>query len=198
MIVPPPAARPAGFRPGTRCDKAVNLIDLFPTVIAMAGLEPSNELEGASLLPLVNDPESAWTDHTVTTFGRGNHAITTKRWRFIQYFDGSAELYDRATDPHEWNNLIDDPQWRRLVSEFRERVPHEPNWRHFIRLGSFKAVIPADGSPMLLFNHAVENHLEERDDESAMYPDIVEQIATWLKTHPTDQKRIVIPVDGHE
>ena len=39
---------------------------------------------------------------------------------------------------------------------------------------------------------AVENHLEERDNESGKHPDIVQSITTWLKEHPTDQKRIVI------
>lgn len=198
MIVPPRSATPEGFQPGTKCDQPVNLIDLFPTVVEMAGLEHNDGLEGKSLLPLVKKPNSAWLDHTVTTFGRGNHAITSKRWRFIQYFDGSAELYDRSTDPHEWNNLIDDPQWRHIVNKFRNKVPAEPNWRHFIRYGNFKAVIPSDGRSMLLFNHAVENHLEERDDESAKYPDVVERITTWLKEHPTNQKRILIPADDHK
>ena len=195
MIVPPRSAKPDGFQPGSKCEKTVNLIDLFPTVVAMADLKPSDELEGRNLLPLVNDPDANWPDHTVTTIGRGNHAITSKRWRFIQYFDGSAELYDRSTDPHEWNNLIDDPQWSHIVNEFTSKVPAEPMWKHFIRYESFKAVVPSDASPMLLYNHATENHLEERDDESAQYPKLVEQITAWLKSHPTDQKRIVIPTD---
>ncbi len=198
LIVPPLSVRPDGFQPGTKCDQPVNLIDLFPTVAAMAGLRPNDGLEGASLLPLVSDPDSDWPDHTVTTFGRGNHAITTKRWRFIQCFDGSAELYDRSEDPHEWHNLIDDPRWRQLVIEFKSNVPKEPQWKHFIRYGRFKAVLPADGGSMLLYNHAVENHLEERNDESGKYPEIVEQITTWLKKNPTNQKRIVIPADDHK
>ena len=193
IIVPPPSVRGDGFQSGTKCDQPVNLIDLFPTVVEMAGLSPSDELEGQSLLPLVRNPDSPWKDHTVTTFGRGNHAITAKRWRYIQYFDGSAELYDRATDPHEWHNLVADPQFRHLVVKFKNSVPDEPNWKHFIRYGAFKAVVPSDGGSMLLFNHAVENHLEERYDESDVYPEVVKEIASWLEEHPTDQKRIVIP-----
>ena len=198
IIVPPLSARPDGFQPGIKCSQPVNLIDLFSTVASMAGLQPGDGLEGASLLPLVSDPDSDWPDYTVTTFGRGNHAITARRWRFIQYFDGSAELYDRLNDPHEWHNLSDDPRRRQLVIRFKSKVPKEPEWKHFIRYGNFKAVVPADGSSMLLYNHAVENHLEERNDESRGHPEIVEQITTWLKKNPTDQKRIVIPVNDQK
>ena len=196
MIVPPTSARPKGFLPGSRCDQPVNLIDLYPTVAAMAGLKPEDELAGKSLLPLVARPDSDWASHTVTTFGRGNHAINTRRWRFIQYFDGSAELYDRSNDPHEWHNLIDDPKWQHIKDDLSELVPKEKQWKHFVRFGTFKAVIPADGSPMLLFNHAVENHLEERYDESKKHPDVVSKINKWLEKHPTNQKRIVIPSEG--
>ena len=198
MIVPPSSAKPDGYLPGNQCNQPVNLIDLYPTVVEMVGLKPDSELEGRSLLPLVDGSDSDWSDHTVTTFGRGNHAISTKRWRYIQYFDGSAELYDRSTDPHEWNNLIDQPQWQELVRELRRKVPIEPQWRHFIRYGSFKAVIPEDGSPMLLYNHAVDNHLEERNDESGRYPEVVRRITNWMKEHPTNRRHLVIPIGDHE
>ena len=198
MIVPPLSAMPNGFHAGSKCDQPVNLIDLFPTIAEMAGLKPDIGLEGTSLLPLVGNPDSDWLDHTITTFGRGNHAITTKRWRFIQYFDGSAELYDRSKDPNEWHNLINESSTRQLVIDFKSKLPKEPQWKHFIRYGDFKAVVSKDGSPMLLFNHAVENHLEERYDESDKYPKVVEQIRNWLKENPTDQKRIVIPVDDRD
>ncbi len=193
LIVPPRSAQPVGFEAGSKCDHPVNLLDLFPTVAEMAGGKPSDGLEGTSLLPLVQDPSSKWADHTVTTFGRGNHAITTKRWRYIQYFDGSAELYDRSLDPNEWENRINDSELQGIVAELESRVPEEARWKHFIRYDCFKAVIPADGSSMLLFNHAVENHLEERTDESKQYPKVVERIQAWMKENPTTRKRIVIP-----
>jgi len=68
-----------------------------------------------------------------------------------------------------------------------------PQWKLFIRYGYFKAVSPADGSPMLLFNHAVENHLEERFSEAKKYPEVVSAIQQWLKENPKAGKHIVIP-----
>ena len=41
----------------------------------------------------------------VTTFDKGNHALSGTRWRYIRYKDGNEELYDQKNDPHEWINL---------------------------------------------------------------------------------------------
>lgn len=193
IVVPPEKGAPEGFAPGSVCDQPVNLIDLYPTLIDIGKLPENAQLDGQSLIPLVANPKADWSDHTVTTFGRGNHSITGKRWRYIQYFDGSAELYDRERDPNEWNNLIDDPEHADIVAAMKKKIPEEKLWKQFIRYGDFKAVIPSDGSPMMLFNHAVENHLEERDDESKKYPEAVAHIQNWITRHNPAQKHVVIP-----
>lgn len=193
IIVPPRKA--TDFARSARCDRPVNLLDLFPTIADAAGLPGKPDLEGRSILPLMRNPQSDWPQYTITTFGRGNHAITTNRWRYLLYFDGSAELYDRQTDPNEWRNRINDPDCRSIVQRLARLVPEEPQWKHFIRYGRFKAVVPADGSPLLLFNHAKENHLEERYSEAEDYPDIVAAIEKWLDEHRPQAKRIVIDTD---
>lgn len=193
MIVSPKSCSPKGFQPGLECTKPVNLIDLFPTVAGMAGIPQKAGLEGQNLLPLVADPRAEWPDHTLTTFARGCHAISTERWRYILYSDGSAELYDRKADPHEFHNLIGNPKHSKVVTQLASHIPEEPQWKYFIRYGSFKAVVPSNGDPMLLFNHAVENHLEERYDESAQYPKVVKRIEDWLAETDPKEKRLVMP-----
>jgi arylsulfatase A-like enzyme len=190
IIVPPEVERDAVR--GRRCARPVNLLDLFPTIAEAAGLPVRTDLEGRSLLPLVRDPDADGASHTVTTFGRGNHAITTPGWRYLQYFDGTAELYDRQTDPHEWFNRIDSSELGSVVRSLRALVPEEPQYRYFIRYGRFKAVVPADGSPLLLFNHDKQNHLEERSSEAADHPHIVRAIQQWLADHQPTEKRLVI------
>jgi len=78
----------------------------------------------------------------------------------------------------------------------KKALPGEPRWKHFIRYGRFKAVVPADGAEMLLYNHDVENHLEERNNEAGEYPEVVRRIEAWLEENPTEEKRIVIPSAG--
>ncbi|MDH3585339.1 MAG: sulfatase, partial [Phycisphaerae bacterium] len=95
---------PGVTSPGGRCERPVNLIDLYPTLVDLCGLPARKELEGVSLRPLLQDPATAWDRPSVTTHGRGNHAVRSQHFRYIRYADGSEELYDHRTDPNEWTN----------------------------------------------------------------------------------------------
>ena len=66
---------------------------------------PDFKLEGLSLLPLLENPESNWERPALTTHGRENHSIRSERWRYIRYSDGTEELYDHKNDEMEWINL---------------------------------------------------------------------------------------------
>jgi arylsulfatase A-like enzyme len=90
-------------------DRPVNLVDVYPTLVDLCGLRPVDGLDGRSLTPLLRDPSAAWEWPSLTTHGRGNHAVRSQHWRYIRYQDGSEELYDHRVDPHEWTNLADDP-----------------------------------------------------------------------------------------
>lgn len=59
------------------------------------------------------------------TYGRGNHAVRSKRWRYIQYADGSEELYDHDSDPNEWNNLVARPDSQSIIAEHRKWLPRK-------------------------------------------------------------------------
>ena len=84
----------------------VSLLDLYPTLIDLTGLPSKTGLDGVSLTSLLRDPESDWDRPVVTTYGVGNHAVRTDRWRYIRYADGTEELYDHHDDPNEWTNVV--------------------------------------------------------------------------------------------
>lgn len=96
---------PGLTQPGRRCPRPVNLVDIYPTLVDLCHLTPRAELEGTSLRPLLQDPSARWSQPSITTFGRNNHAVRGGRYRYIRYADGSEELYDHQTDPNEWTNL---------------------------------------------------------------------------------------------
>lgn len=94
-----------GIPKGAICDKPVDLLSIYPTVMDYAGLEPPHTLDGVSLRPLLEDVDSAW-DHVALTTFVDHHALKTERWRYIRYSTGSEELYDTKNDPRETNNLL--------------------------------------------------------------------------------------------
>ena len=105
MILPPRGAATAPFATDAVCDNPVSLIDLYPTLLDLCGLPEGRKLAGQSLRPLLENPTAKSKRLVVTTFDKGNHALSGIRWRYIRYKDGSEELYNRKNDPHEWTNL---------------------------------------------------------------------------------------------
>lgn len=97
-----------GIRSG-RCEEPVELLDLYPTLSALAGLPVPEGLDGISLVPQLNNPSTPRERPAITTANQGNHAIRDRHWRYIRYADGSEELYDHRGDPDEWKNLADVP-----------------------------------------------------------------------------------------
>ena len=86
-------------------------------ILGLAGLD------GTSLRPLLATPDRAWDRPAVTTHGAGNHSVRSDRWRYIRYADGGEELYDHATDPHEWTNLAARPDLASVKEALARALP---------------------------------------------------------------------------
>jgi len=110
------------FKPGTS-SRPVNLIDIYPTLIELAGLRQKKGLDGQSLLPLLESPETDWPFASITTLDKGNHSVRNHRWRYIRYGDGSEELYDHDVDENEWNNLANDSQYAKILKDLSKLLP---------------------------------------------------------------------------
>lgn len=118
IIVPPGGRDTAG-----RCERTVNLLDIYPTLLDLCRLPENRRLEGRSLVPLLRNPARDWPYPAVTTHGRNNHAVRTERWRYIRYGDGSEELYDHDVDPQEWTNLAKESDSAAIKRELRGWIP---------------------------------------------------------------------------
>ena len=113
---------PGLTRPGGRCQRAANLMDIYPTLIDVCGLK-KRPCEGDSLLPLLKDPGARWDRPSVTTYLKGNHSVRTERWRYIRYSDGGEELYDRSKDEMEWTNLASKPELAQVKQDLAKWMP---------------------------------------------------------------------------
>lgn len=117
-----------GFPQNQICEQPAELLDIFPTLLELAELSPTTPQEGQSLTPLMRDVEADWEHPAVTSFGPGNFSIRSRTHRFLQYHDGSQELYDHRSDPHEWHNLLHEENTienQSLVAEFKKLLPRE-------------------------------------------------------------------------
>jgi len=103
--------------------KPVGLIDMYPTLLALCGLPPIENLDGRSLVPLLEDNNTEWNHPAITTFWKNNHAVRSEHWRYISYADGSEELYDHCKDPHEWYNLAGLKKYKSIIEEHKQFLP---------------------------------------------------------------------------
>ncbi len=107
---------------GVRCDLPVDLSVIYPTLLELGGLSPE-KCDGVSVVPLLRDPNHEWKRPALMTYGRGNHAVRSKRWRYIRYADGSEELYDHTVDPNEWENVAGRPDYEVIKAAHRSFLP---------------------------------------------------------------------------
>lgn len=114
---------PGITEPGSRCDRPVDLTSLYPTLAELCDFPLPKGLDAPSLKPLLVNPRADWDHVAMTTWGRGNHALRSERYRYIRYADGSEELYDHRQDPHEWKNLAADPELAKVKADLAGRLP---------------------------------------------------------------------------
>jgi iduronate 2-sulfatase len=100
-----------GMKGGQHARGLVEFIDIFPTLCDLASLTPPDGLAGQSLKPMLLSPDEMIKEaaHTLATRGTGGSGrrVRTQDWAFIEWSDGSAELYDHRTDPEEQQNVAD-------------------------------------------------------------------------------------------
>lgn len=105
-----------------QCDRVVGLIDLYPTLVDLCGLPANEQVVGRSLKPLVKNPNAEWNFSALTYRKDGGKSIRTDRYRYIEYGDGSMELYDHETDPNEWVNLAGAPEQKETLESLQKKL----------------------------------------------------------------------------
>jgi iduronate 2-sulfatase len=116
-------AAPQVQRPGEAAAAEVELLDLYPTIVELAGVPRVGGLDGTSLGPLIRDPAQRIRAGALS-FRKAKApplgvSVRTARYRYTEWPDGSEELYDHATDPGETRNLVRDPAAAAALGELR-------------------------------------------------------------------------------
>ncbi|HEX6179779.1 MAG TPA: sulfatase [Chitinophagaceae bacterium] len=114
---------PGIVKPNSVCERTVNLMDIYPTLINLCKLTPKPGLDAVDITPLLKNPTLVWDHPSITTYGRNNHSVRTERWHYIRYNDNSEELYDHNADPNEWKNLAADPRYLDTIAKLAVWLP---------------------------------------------------------------------------
>lgn len=112
-----------GIAANGRCEQPAELLDIYPTLVDLCDLPKADGLEGHSLVPQLKNAEATREWPAITTHNHDSHGIRSKDYRFIQYADGSEELYDMKADPNEWTNLAYEPGHESILDEHRRWIP---------------------------------------------------------------------------
>ena len=112
---------------GQACRRIVEFIDIYPTLTEIAGIKTPKQVEGRSLVQLLQNPLSEWNGFAITQVLRPadsrlatpvmGRSIRTERWRYSDWAEGKngVELYDHYADPMEFNNLAKNPTKENLA-----------------------------------------------------------------------------------
>jgi arylsulfatase A-like enzyme len=119
---------------GRRCDKMVLSIDLAPTMLALAGVEIPESMQGLDMSPLLRNAPVDWRsdwyyEHVYNTNPPRRpivkvEGVRTDRWKYTRYpeIEPLAEqLFDLEKDPVERSNLAKEATSANVLKELRER-----------------------------------------------------------------------------
>ncbi len=108
---------------GDMSQAMVELVDIYPTVTDLAGLETPPHLQGVSIRPLLGNPERLGKKkYAYSVVSRGDklgYALRSQRWRYGKWPDGE-ELYNLTNDPQEKRNLAGKPHVVERLNDLRD------------------------------------------------------------------------------
>lgn len=116
---------PGVVPPGSRPEQLIQNIDYAPTFLQMAGLDAPAELQGRSLMPLLQNPQAVWRKSLYYAYYElGEHAVPqhfgarTDRYKLIHFpVSGEWNLFDLQEDPQELKSVHDSPAYRDVLAE---------------------------------------------------------------------------------
>ena len=144
---------PGVAKKGTRAEAPVGLIDLYPTLTELCGVDAPENLQGQSLVPILKDANAEGRGWALSQVNRNRgaksaegkrfsgYSLRTPRWRYTEWDEGreGRELYDHESDPKELTNLADDQAHATTVADLSKQLRD-----------AVKATFPASGKTPVL------------------------------------------------
>ncbi len=113
------------------CDSLVELIDLYPTISNLCGLDVPERLQGQDVSKMLDDPSCEVRDAAFSVAPmRKGFLLREQDFAYIQYGEDAGsgiELFDMRTDPKQYTNLVDSPEHRQVVERFKAKMTAKLN-----------------------------------------------------------------------
>jgi len=126
-----PSSVKTKVKKGSELKYCVELRDVLPTMMQVAGINQQQAMNGLSMLDLVKDKQAKWRDFIdlehATTYNQHNYwcALTDGKMKYVWFFrTGEEQLFDLVKDKGEERNCINSEvfqdsttKWRNLMIE---------------------------------------------------------------------------------
>jgi arylsulfatase A-like enzyme len=103
-------------------------IDIAPTILAMAGVPVPKTMQGIDLISVLENKTPERKDFFYQYYFLGGaelpreEGVVTKDFKYMNYIEHNyEELFDIEHDPHETENLIDNPEYHSELKKIRQR-----------------------------------------------------------------------------
>ena len=114
-----------GKKPGV-CNSLVELLDLYPTIANLCGLDAPERLQGLDISAMLDDPSQEVRDAAFSVAPmRKGFLLREHDLAYIQYGEdaaGGIELFDMRTDPKQYTNLVDHPDYRDELKRLKAKM----------------------------------------------------------------------------
>ncbi len=152
LKVPMMIRYPEQEKRGVQTFAITELVDIFPSLCELAGIDIPDYMQGQSFVPLLNDPDRPWKKAAFSQFHRRpkvaadggrymGYSINTEEYHYIEWYTWdhlsgtrgnyiAAELYDRTNDPDETVNLAENEGKQELIESLSRQLAE--GWRKAI------------------------------------------------------------------
>ena len=124
---------PGVVKAGSVETEMVQNLDFAQTMLSAAGIEPPNDMQGESLIPLLKGDKDHWTrdavyyhyyEYPAVHMVKRHYGIVNKEFKLVHfYYDVDEwELYDRLKDPNEMNNVYTNPAYAETVKKLKKEL----------------------------------------------------------------------------
>ena len=131
-------ALPKSATSGKHCAAPVEFVDVYPTLADVCGLAVPQGLEGMSLKPYLENPDTPMQKPAISVYPKSSkdhggalmgYSVRNERWRCTFWRKRNAadigfiELYDEQNDPNETVNLATKPEHADVIAALQKYLP---------------------------------------------------------------------------